>query len=603
MIAINNLSVISLLSVRFLMKLLVVLVRGGFTFSNLTYILILLLAFLFEILFIRLRRLKSKREILFFFISASLIVFFPFLIFGRDIYLIAFIVLIDVICFLYFFYRWSIIFGVFLVFSLFSFNLSGFIIANSINSFDDISRALEKGNLNLAKGRIEGHELGNIIYKSGEYMKVIFDKGEELTLFVRALPYEKEILFVISVAILAILSLYLLSSLEVRERKKRDIDIQAKMRIEEKHSLVDSSGTIRSEDDMSESIYSSEFVDAELDNLKAKIENDKVQLDYIERALKDFEMSLQKFKAVQDMGKYLFDIVKKAEEVLSKKVEPKLDEILELKDLISKLSENLKLIQGELMNFRTKLWNFSARMNLVFRGLEYYFHEIFSPLGGLENELQKLKLLFSNEQKEEELVLKAFDNFRKHLEELEKVLENFSHEINLSFENIGILAFNSHLLAYKIGDKARAFDPISLAIEELILHKMDVIKNEWFENYEEVKSIIRELKEIKISINYKIIDDLLAAVNSIKNDIEWKISSIFSLISSNSEAFKRIDEALEKLSENVEELLSLLQALSSLLDSGLEIIEKYPSYFEENKRFISNIKKVLGDLDGKKDNE
>lgn len=314
-------------------------------------------------------------------------------------------------------------------------------------------------------------------------------------------------------------------------------------------------------------------------------------------------MSLQKFKAVQDMGKYLFDIVKKAEEVLSKKVEPKLDEILELKDLISKLSENLKLIQGELMNFRTKLWNFSARMNLVFRGLEYYFHEIFSPLGGLENELQKLKLLFSNEQKEEELVLKAFDNFRKHLEELEKVLENFSHEINLSFENIGILAFNSHLLAYKIGDKARAFDPISLAIEELILHKMDVIKNEWFENYEEVKSIIRELKEIKISINYKIIDDLLAAVNSIKNDIEWKISSIFSLISSNSEAFKRIDEALEKLSENVEELLSLLQALSSLLDSGLEIIEKYPSYFEENKRFISNIKKVLGDLDGKKDNE
>jgi len=319
--------------------------------------------------------------------------------------------------------------------------------------------------------------------------------------------------------------------------------------------------------------------------------------------LKDFEMSLQKFKAVQDMGKYLFDIVKKAEEVLSKKVEPKLDEILELKDLISKLSENLKLSQGELMNFRTKLWNFSARMNLVFRGLEYYFHEIFSPLGGLENELQKLKLLFSNEQKEEELVLKAFDNFRKHLEELEKVLENFSHEINLSFENIGILAFNSHLLAYKIGDKARAFDPISLAIEELILHKMDVIKNEWFENYEEVKSIIRELKEIKISINYKIIDDLLAAVNSIKNDIEWKISSIFSLISSNSEAFRRIDEALEKLSENVEELLSLLQALSSLLDSGLEIIEKYPSYFEENKRFISNIKKVLGDLDGKKDNE
>jgi len=92
------------------------------------------------------------------------------------------------------------------------------------------------------------------------------------------------------------------------------------MRIEEKHSLVDSSGTIRSEDDMSESMYSSELVDAELDNLKAKIENDKIQLDYIERALKDFEMSLQKFKAVQDMGKYLFDIVKKAEEVLSKKL-------------------------------------------------------------------------------------------------------------------------------------------------------------------------------------------------------------------------------------------------------------------------------------------
>jgi hypothetical protein len=158
-------------------------------------------------------------------------------------------------------------------------------------------------------------------------------------------------------------------------------------------------------------------------------------------------------------------------------------------------------------------------------------------------------------------------------------------------------------LAYKIGDKARAFDPISLAIEELILRKMDVIKNEWVASYEGVKSIIRELKDIKITINYPIIDDLLVAVNSIKNDIEWKISSIFSLISSNSQSFKKIDEALEKLSENIDELLSLLQVLSSLLDDGLKIIEKYPSYFEENKKFISNIRKVLDDLEGKKDNE
>jgi archaellum component FlaC len=111
------------------------------------------------------------------------------------------------------------------------------------------------------------------------------------------------------------------------------------------------------------------------------------------------------------------------------------------------------------------------------------------------------------------------------------------------------------------------------------------------------------LKDIKITINYPIIDDLLVAVNSIKNDIEWKISSIFSLISSNSQSFKKIDEALEKLSENIDELLSLLQVLSSLLDDGLKIIEKYPSYFEENKKFISNIRKVLDDLEGKKDNE
>ena len=599
MTAINNLSVISLLFVRFLMKLMVFLVRGGFIFSNFSYILILLLPFLFEILFIRVRKLKSKRELLFFFISTSLVVFLSFLIFVRDVYLIAFIVLIDIICLLYFFYRWSIIFGIFLVFSLFSFNLSGFIIANLVDSFDDVSGVLEKGNLNIAKGKIEGYELGTIIYKSGEYIKTIFDKGEELTLFVRALPYEKEIIFVISVAILSILSLYLIFALEVRERRKKYIDMQVQM--EEKTNFVASSETIHNGENISES--TSEIIDTELDNLKAKIENDKTYLDYLEKSLKDFEMYLQKFKAVPDMRKYLFDIVKKSEEVLSKKVDLKLDEVLELKDLILKLSENLKLNQGELMNFRAKVWNFSARMNLFFRGLEYYFHEIFSPLGGIENELQKLKLLFPSEQKGEEAFLKAFDNFRKHLEEFEKVLENFSHEINSSFENIGILAFNSHLLAYKIGDKARAFDPISLAIEELILRKMDVIKNEWYASYEGVKSVIRGLKDIKITINYPIIDDLLVAVNSIKNDIEWKISSIFSLISSNSQSFKKIDEALEKLSENIDELLSLLQVLSSLLDDGLKIIEKYPSYFEENKKFISNIRKVLDDLDWKKDNE
>jgi soluble cytochrome b562 len=581
------------------MKLMVFLVRGGFIFSNFSYILILLLPFLFEILFIRVRKLKSKRELLFFFISTSLVVFLSFLIFVRDVYLIAFIVLIDIICLLYFFYRWGIIFGIFFVFSLFSFNLSGFIIANLVDSFDDVSGVLEKGNLNIAKGKIEGYELGTIIYKSGEYIKTIFDKGEELTLFVRALPYEKEIIFVISVAILSILSLYLISALEVRERRKKYIDMQVQM--EEKTNFGASSETIHNGENISE--ITSEIIDTELDNLKAKIENDKTYLDYLEKSLKDFEMYLQKFKAFPDMRKYLFDIVKKSEEVLSKKVDLKLDEVLELKDLILKLSENLKLNQGELMNFRAKVWNFSARMDLFFRGLEYYFHEIFSPLGGIENELQKLKLLFPSEQKGEEAFLKAFDNFRKHLEEFEKVLENFSHEINLSFENIGILAFNSHLLAYKIGDKARAFDPISLAIEELILRKMDVIKNEWGASYEGVKSIIRELKDIKITINYPIIDDLLVAVNSIKNDIEWKISSIFSLISSNSQSFKKIDEALEKLSENIDELLSLLQVLSSLLDDGLKIIEKYPSYFEENKKFISNIRKVLDDLEGKKDNE
>jgi soluble cytochrome b562 len=599
MTAINNLSVISLLFVRFLMKLMVFLVRGGFIFSNFSYILILLLPFLFEILFIRIRKLKSKRELLFFFISTSLVVFLPFLIFVRDVYLTAFIVLIDIICLLYFFYRWSIIFGIFLVFSLFSFNLSGFIIANLVDSFDDVSGVLEKGNLNIAKGKIEGYELGNIIYKSGEYIKTIFDKGEELTLFVRTLPYEKEIIFVISVAILSILSLYLISALEVRERRKKYIDMQVQM--EEKTNFVASSETIHNGENISE--ITSEIIDTELDNLKAKIENDKTYLGYLEKSLKDFEISLQKFKTFPDMRKYLFDIVKKSEEVLSKKVDLKLDEVLELKDLILKLSENLKLNQGELMNFRAKVWNFSARMNLFFRGLEYYFHEIFSPLGGIENELQKLKLLFPSEQKGEEAFLKAFDNFRKHLEEFEKVLENFSHEINSGFENIGILAFNSHLLAYKIGEKARAFDPISLAIEELILRKMDVIKNEWCASYEGVKSVIRELKDIKITINYPIIDDLLVAVNSIKNDIEWKISSIFSLISSNSQSFKKIDEALEKLSENIDELLSLLQVLSSLLDDGFKIIEKYPSYFEENKKFISNIRKVLDDLDGKKDNE
>jgi hypothetical protein len=75
-------------------------------------------------------------------------------------------------------------------------------------------------NINFAKGRKEGVELDKIIFRNGEYIKTMFSDGEEITLFVRALPYKKEYVLLLATLIFPLISLPIISGLKKTKNKK-----------------------------------------------------------------------------------------------------------------------------------------------------------------------------------------------------------------------------------------------------------------------------------------------------------------------------------------------------------------------------------------------
>jgi len=586
-----------LIASRTLMKLSILSVIGAFLHINLFYVVLLLIFFVLELGFLIVRKVMSRRDFSFLILTTSLISFLFFAL-AEKIYLVLFFVIVDLICLLSIFYKYFLAFGMFFIFSFLIFNFSGFIVTNSLKSID-VRKFLHYENINFAKGRKEGVELDKIIFRNGEYIKTMFSDGEEITLFVRALPYKKEYVLLLATLIFPLISLPIISGLGKIKNKKL---IRSKDKSENSKESDDSKESdlnvpqdhIGSED----KIYFLSLLEEELNSFEKKISEDKSEIISLEEFLQYFEN--ETLKLVPDLGlkDKIISVVERMKEVLFLKrdLSQFQVEISELKKIASDVLEKLKSSHRSVLNFKLKLENFERYITLLFRSLEYSFHEIFSPLGGIENEIGKIKILLSSDDREGGKIFKSYDIFVEIVGEFEKTLDSFLRDILSSLENIKVLAFNSQVLTYKVIDKARAFEPLASAVEELILVRMEEVYKGLKESYEKLKHSIGRIKDVKLGLDISVVNELEKDVISFKSEVESKISSVRSLISSNIEISRKTSEVLDKLSDYILQNINFFSEFISKLDQGLSAISSISEGTDEAEKFLSYVDKLLDEL-------
>ena len=594
-------SMFFLIASRTIMKLSILSVIDAFIHVNLLYVVLLLIFFVLELAFLVVRNVMSRRDFSFLILTTSLISFLFFAL-AEKIYLVLFFVLVDLICLLSIFYKYFLAFGMFFIFSFLIFNFSGFIVTNSLRSID-VRKFLHYENINFAKGRKEGVELDKIIFRNGEYIKTMFSDGEEITLFVRALPYKKEYVLLLATLIFPLISLPIISGLGKIKNKKlirsEDKSENSKESDDSKNSGYDlisyiSQAYIRSED----KIYFLSLIEKELNSFEKKISEDKSEIISLEQFLQCFENEILKLVPDSGLKDKIISVVEKMKEVLFLKrdISQFQVEISELKKIASDVLEKLKSSHRSVLNFKLKLENFERYITLLFRSLEYSFHEIFSPLGGIENEIGKIKILLSSDDWEGGKIFKSYDIFVEIVGEFEKTLDSFLRDILSSLENIKVLAFNSQVLTYKVIDKARAFEPLASAVEELILVRMEEVYKGLKESYEKLKHSIGRIKDVKLSLNISVVNELEKDVISFKNEVESKISSVRSLISSNIEISRKISEVLDKLSDYILQNINFFSEFISKLDKGLSAINSISEGTDEAEKFLTYVDKLLAEL-------
>ncbi len=590
-----------LIASRTLMKLSILSVIGAFLHINLFYVVLLLIFFVIELGVLIVRKVMSRRDFSFLILTTSLISFLFFAL-AEKIYLVLFFVLVDLICLLSIFYKYFLAFGMFFIFSFLIFNFSGFIVTNSLKSID-VRKFLHYENINFAKGRKEGVELDKIIFRNGEYIKTMFSDGEEITLFVRALPYKKEYVLLLATLIFPLISLPIISGLGKTKNKKL---IRSEDKSENSKEFDDSknagsdliSYTPQAHIGSEDKIYFLSLLEEELNSFEKKISEDKSEIISLEEFLQYFEN--ETLKLIPDLGlkDKIISVVERMKEVLFLKRDLSSFqlEISELKKISSDLLEKLKSSHRSVLNLKLKLENFERYINLLFRSLEYSFHEIFSPIGGIENEIGKIKILLSSDDREGGKIFKSYDIFVEIVGEFEKTLDSFLRDILSSLENIKVLAFNSQVLTYKVLDKARAFEPLASAVEELILVRMEEVYKGLKESYEKLKHSIGRIKDVKLGLDISVINELEKDVISFKSEIESKISSVRSLISSNIEISRKISEVLDRLSDYILQNINFFSEFISKLDEGLSAISAISEGTDEAEKFLTYVDKLLDEL-------
>lgn len=295
----------------------------------------------------------------------------------------------------------------------------------------------------------------------------------------------------------------------------------------------------KDEQDLQDYSYSdsSAYVEYLRDSLLRIRENLKNELEDINA----YERDVSKFERLTE--KVIERAQRNKSEILStlKDYSMKIKLKEDYSNIVDKISEFIKLL-GEIRSFSGNLLSdiltlkenflrYERDINRRFREFENLFHEIFSPLGGIENQVNSLRLNFHDTYQDE-----IFKRCEQMISEMQGFLKNLS-EI---YESFHILHLNSQVRAHKIRDKVPSFEVIPHAIFMMLGKMRELMSNietelKSFENF--IQEIKRSRTQFSLSVNFQDISNNVVEMKSAVESIVSHVSSVRSALISNIKSY------------------------------------------------------------------
>lgn len=540
-----------LYAIRFVLKLLAVCIVDYSKILSPEFSIPFLLISSFEILFSR--RLYSQRENIYLIAITSFLIYLVAIYSKTPLYLLTMFLFIDISSGLSVFLRWVIFLPLIFVVATFSLNIPVLFVSRSVNPDKDLPENFKviKGNaIDRYTGKKEsvnfsgGFLVGNYLFSATS------PEGDEFFVFLRTIDSEKEILFF---SFLIILSLIFVLLVLRTEKKDLTQDSQSVDKTKTDRNIFGEEGLLSGDKTELFSLYK-KYLEEAISNLKANIEEDKAYLSSITKTLDDFKFKISSMLLEKSSETDVRSLVRNFKSSIYDKVQQISKKIDELRRIIDTSAfERIQILSYDaylsLITLKDSISSLREILLHKFRSMEYVFHEIYSPLGGIENDIGKIR--FFNIQK-----IFDFSDIEETFQDFCEMIVRFKSNISAILDSIKILAFNSFVIAYKIKDKVESFEVLSSAIEMIMVN---------------VESFYSEVQEL-----WNVVEENLAKIRFENPNISFD-----ELEKQISEAKKILDEGMQGIRSFVSSLVQFTNTFLNNLSSGIEDTGEGTNFFSK----------------------
>lgn len=540
-----------LYAIRFVLKLLAVCIVDYSKILSPEFSIPFLLISSFEILFSR--RLYSQRENIYLIAITSFLIYLVAIYSKTPLYLLTMFLFIDISSGVSVFLRWVIFLPLIFVVATFSLNIPVLFVSRSVNPDKDLPENFKviKGNaIDRYTGKKEsvnfsgGFLVGNYLFSATS------PEGDEFFVFLRTIDSEKEILFF---SFLIILSLIFVLLVLRTEKKDLTQDSQSVDKTKTDRNIFGEEGLLSGDKTELFSLYK-KYLEEAISNLKANIEEDKAYLSSITKTLDDFKFKISSMLLEKSSETDVRSLVRNFKSSIYDKVQQISKKIDELRRIIDTSAfERIQILSYDaylsLITLKDSISSLREILLHKFRSMDYVFHEIYSPLGGIENDIGKIR--FFNIQK-----IFDFSDIEETFQDFCEMIVRFKSNISAILDSIKILAFNSFVIAYKIKDKVESFEVLSSAIEMIMVN---------------VESFYSEVQEL-----WNVVEENLAKIRFENPNISFD-----ELEKQISEAKKILDEGMQGIRSFVSSLVQFTNTFLNNLSSGIEDTGEGTNFFSK----------------------
>lgn len=540
-----------LYAIRFVLKLLAVSFVDYSKITSPEFSLPFLFISSFEILFSR--RLYSRRENIYLIAIASFLIYLITIYSKAHLYLLLLFLFIDISSGMAIFLRWVVFLPLIFTVAIFSLNIPVLFVSRSVSPDKDLPENFKvikgsmidrytgkKGSVNFLGGFL----VGNYLFSTTS------PEGDEFFVFLRTIDSEKEILFF---SFLIILSLIFVLLILQTERKDFSADSYSNGKAKTDRNISDEKG-VPSEDKTELFALYKKYLEEAISNLKVNIEEDKAYLSSITKTLDDFKFKVSSILLERSSETDVGSLIKNFKSSIYDKVQQiskKIDEFERVIDISA--FERIQLSSYDfylsLITLKESISSLREILLHKFRNIEYVFHEIYSPLGGIENDIGKIR--FFNIQK-----IFDFSDIEEVFQDFCEMIVRFKSSISAVLDSIKILAFNSFVIAYKIKDKVESFEVLSSAIEMIMVN---------------VENFYSEVQEL-----WNVVEENLANLRFENPGI-----SLDELEKQIAEAKKILDEGMQGIRSFVSSLVQFTNTFLNNLSSGIEDMTEGTNFFSK----------------------